>query len=156
MERSGLAGAVAGADPVGSGAEPVGSGTGPVPSGAGCVKPAEAVGSQPRMPSGLLAPIDGAGLGGSGWGTGSASSASTESSARWAVASNTSEQWPQRTQPSEIFSWSGTTRNIVPQEGQLVIRLMRRPFYGGGSERRRHQDPAVLFVAHLQLRVGGI
>jgi hypothetical protein len=42
----------------------------------------------------------------------------------WAPASNTSLQWPQRTQPSEIFSWSGTTRNIVPQAGQLVIRLM--------------------------------
>ena len=40
------------------------------------------------------------------------------------VASNTSEQWPQRTQPSEIFSWSGTTLNIVPQAGQRVIRLM--------------------------------
>jgi hypothetical protein len=46
------------------------------------------------------------------------------------VASNTSEQWPQRTQPSEIFSWSGTTRNIVPQAGQLVIRLMSRAIVG--------------------------
>jgi hypothetical protein len=45
-------------------------------------------------------------------------------SAMLAVASKMSEQCPQRTQPSEIFSWSGTTRNIVPQAGQLVIRLM--------------------------------
>jgi hypothetical protein len=47
-----------------------------------------------------------------------------DSSERCALASNTSLQCPQRTQPSEIFSWSGTTRNIVPQAGQLVIRLM--------------------------------
>src|SRR5206468_11256771 len=49
---------------------------------------------------------------------------STDSSLRLAAASNTSLQWPQRTLPSEIFSWSVTTRNIVPQAGQLVIRLM--------------------------------
>ncbi len=42
----------------------------------------------------------------------------------WEDASNTSAQWPQRTQPSEILSWSGTTLNIVPQAGQRVIRLM--------------------------------
>ena len=35
-------------------------------------------------------------------------------------------QWPQRTQPSEILSWSGTTLNIVPQAGQRVIRLIAR------------------------------
>ena len=40
------------------------------------------------------------------------------------LASKTSAQWPQRTQPSEILSWSGTTLNIVPQAGQRVIRLM--------------------------------
>jgi hypothetical protein len=52
------------------------------------------------------------------------SCSSTDSSTMCAEASNTSLQWPQRTQPSEIFSWSGTTRNMVPQAGQLVIRLM--------------------------------
>lgn len=40
---------------------------------------------------------------------------------RCKVASKTSAQWPQRTQPSEILSWSGTTRNIVPQAGQRVV-----------------------------------
>ena len=40
------------------------------------------------------------------------------------MASNTSEQCPQRTQPSEIFNWSGTTLNIVPQAGQRVVKLM--------------------------------
>ena len=36
------------------------------------------------------------------------------------MASKTSEQWPHRTQPSEIFSWSGTTLNRVPQAGHPV------------------------------------
>ena len=64
-------------------------------------------------------------VGGSGTGAGSSGNIDAAgSSARLAVASKTSLQWPQRTQPSEIFSWSGTTRNIVPQAGQLVIRLM--------------------------------
>lgn len=40
---------------------------------------------------------------------------------RCKVASKTSAQWPQRTQPSEILSWSGTTLNIVPQAGQRVV-----------------------------------
>jgi len=32
--------------------------------------------------------------------------------------------WPQRTQPSEMRSWSATTLNLVPQEGQQVIWLI--------------------------------
>lgn len=43
-------------------------------------------------------------------------------SASWA--SKTSWQRPQRTQPSEMRNWSATTRNLVPQAGQQVIRLM--------------------------------
>ena len=44
---------------------------------------------------------------------------------RFSMASNTSEQCPQRTHPSAIFSWSGTTLNIVPHTGQRVVKLMR-------------------------------
>jgi hypothetical protein len=44
----------------------------------------------------------------------------------YAAASNTSWQWPQRTQPAEMRNWSGTTLNIVAQAGQRVIRLMVR------------------------------
>src|SRR6478672_5255298 len=56
-------------------------------------------------------------------GAASADSAST-SCRMFAAASNTSEQCPHRTQPSEIFSWSGTTLNRVPQAGHPVIMLM--------------------------------
>ena len=44
----------------------------------------------------------------------------------YAAASNTSWQWPQRTQPAEMRNWSGTTLNMVVQDGQRVIRLMVR------------------------------
>jgi hypothetical protein len=52
----------------------------------------------------------------------------SDSSRRSAVASKISAQWPQRTQPSEILSWSATTLNIVPQTGQRVIRPMKGRF----------------------------
>ena len=39
-------------------------------------------------------------------------------------ASNTWLHWPQRTQPSEILSWSGTTLNKVLQDGQRVTSCM--------------------------------
>ena len=39
-------------------------------------------------------------------------------------ASNTSPQRPQRTHPSEMRSWSGTTLKVVAQTGQRVVRLM--------------------------------
>src|SRR3990167_8772396 len=59
---------------------------------------------------------------GTSWGSGAGAS----QVCRYSVASNTSAQWPQRTQPSEIFNWSGTTLNIVPQAGQRVVKLMPR------------------------------
>jgi hypothetical protein len=40
------------------------------------------------------------------------------------AASNTSAQRPQRTQPLDILSWSGTTLKMVSQAGQRVLRLM--------------------------------
>src|SRR3990167_7391479 len=43
---------------------------------------------------------------------------------RWAEASKTCWQCPQRTQPSEMRNWSATTLNIVAQDGQRVIWLM--------------------------------
>jgi len=43
-----------------------------------------------------------------------------------AAASNTCWQWPQRTQPAAMRSWSGTTLKVVAQAGQRVIRLMVR------------------------------
>ena len=43
---------------------------------------------------------------------------------RWAEASNTNWQCPQRTHPSEMRNWSATTLNRVPQDGQRVVWLM--------------------------------
>ena len=43
---------------------------------------------------------------------------------RWAEASNTCWQLPQRTHPSEMRNWSATTLNRVPQDGQRVVWLM--------------------------------
>ncbi|MEO6293953.1 MAG: hypothetical protein ABIO88_15180 [Burkholderiaceae bacterium] len=40
------------------------------------------------------------------------------------AASNTSAQRPQRTQPLDTLSWSGTTLKTVSQAGQRVLRLM--------------------------------
>jgi hypothetical protein len=53
-------------------------------------------------------------------GTGGVGGADT----RLACASNTVAHWPQRTQPSEILSWSATTLNKVPQAVQRVTRLI--------------------------------
>ncbi|MCY1532979.1 hypothetical protein D9M68_682810 [compost metagenome] len=122
-------------------------------------------------PDGCPAGDSGA-VAGAGWGSGAGAS----QVCRYSVASNTSAQWPQRTQPSEIFNWSGTTLNIVPQAGQRVVKLMPRLLQAGSARparrpRRRHQsllrikasgldrghqDPAILFVADGQSHPGGI
>lgn len=60
----------------------------------------------------------------SGGGTG-AGSDTKACGCRCSAASKTSVQCPQRTQPSEMRSWSGTTLNMVSQAGQRVIKLMR-------------------------------
>ena len=73
-----------------------------------------------------------------------------------ADASKISLHWPQRTQPSEMRSWSGTTLNIVLQAGQRVIRLMAcdcRVPHPESSEAGRHQDPALFAVGHVELAV---
>ena len=46
------------------------------------------------------------------------------------VASNTWLQRPQRTQPSEMRSWSRTTLKVVVQDGQRVTRLMLAKIVG--------------------------
>ena len=77
---------------------------------------------------------------------------------------NTSWQWPQRTQPSETFSWSCTTRKTVPQEGQDVARLMPEschchPISGASGAARCQQHPAIFTVCHFEReprRVGGL
>jgi hypothetical protein len=52
------------------------------------------------------------------------------------AALNMLSQRPQRTQPSETLSWSGTTRNTVPQDGQRVARLIagRSASWSGGGK----------------------
>ena len=49
------------------------------------------------------------------------SAESPDQGCRFRVASKTSEQYPQRTHPSEILSWSGTTRKVVPHAGHRVV-----------------------------------
>ncbi len=53
--------------------------------------------------------------------------ASPDSACKCAFASKTSLHCPQRTQPSDTRSWSGTTLNIVVQAGHRVIRLIYEP-----------------------------
>jgi len=55
-----------------------------------------------------------------------AGSACTVSASKCSDALNTESHDPQRAQPSEIRSWSGTTRKWVWHAGQRVIRLMKR------------------------------
>ena len=83
-------------------------------------------------PDSFSAPERGESAPGSGGATGAAS-------CRFNMASNTSEQCPQRTHPSEIFSWSGTTLNIVPQAGQRVVKLMTRLLQHAAPLRVHHQ-----------------
>jgi hypothetical protein len=68
---------------------------------------------------------------GTGWGGGrilsnamSGINAGGWDGCRWAEASKTCWQCPQRTHPSEMRNWSATTLNIVAQDGQRVIWLM--------------------------------
>ena len=63
------------------------------------------------------------------------------------AASKTSAQRPQRTQPLETLSWSGTILKTVSQAGQRVLRLMLADIVGANLEARSHQ--AVSFTAEL-------
>jgi hypothetical protein len=85
---------------------------------AGACVPATAVGA-------AGAGADGAsGAGRDGGGVDCAASGAPVGGTMFCVASNTSEHWPQRTQPSDTRIWSGTTLNMVSHVGQRVIRLM--------------------------------
>lgn len=55
------------------------------------------------------------------------------------AASKTSAQRPQRTQPLEILSWSGTILKTVSQAGQRVLRLILTVIVGANLGARGHQ-----------------
>lgn len=76
--------------------------------------------------------VGNAGAEGSAGRGGAAGDVASSSNSRCAPL-KTSEQRPQRTQPSDTFNWSGTTRKTVPQAGQRVARLTASPSAGAAS-----------------------